>query len=317
MNRTKNMARFDGNPADFIQPLDMNGLSGRMLYLPPPKGKTVEILFVYGQHSSLERWWGLLRYANKYGAVTAPDLPGFGGMESFYKLGKRPTLDTYADYLAAFIKLRYKRKKIVILGMSLGFVIATRMLQRYPELSNKVTLLVSLAGMTMADDFKFPRARYWFYRTIAAVFSYWPTAVFFRYVCLNSFILRRTYAHTYQARGKFAAAKDQAERQQFMDVEVDLWHRNDVRTHAVTLRELLTLNNCAVHVDAPVWHVTVAGDQYLNHDRVEQHLHVIFNDVHVATANITYHAPSVVADEKAAAPLIPNALRRAINRLNA
>src|SRR6266536_475449 len=90
-SKLKGMAKKASNPADFIVPLDVNGLSGRMLHMPAPKGKGAEILIIYGQHSSLERWWGLMQYINHYGAVTMPDLPGFGGMESFYKLGKKPT----------------------------------------------------------------------------------------------------------------------------------------------------------------------------------------------------------------------------------
>ncbi len=78
------MVKRNAKPADYIHSLDMNGLSGRMVYLPPLKNKKTEILFVYGQHSSLERWGGLLRYANRFGAVTAPGLPGFGGMGGFY-----------------------------------------------------------------------------------------------------------------------------------------------------------------------------------------------------------------------------------------
>src|SRR3954468_11091969 len=116
------------NPADYIVPLNINGLDGRMLKLPAPATKQAqgrEILFVYGHHSSLERWWGLVQVLNRYGAVTMPDMPGFGGMDSFYKIGRKPTIDNMADYLAAFIKLRYKRKKIVIVGMSFGFAVAT------------------------------------------------------------------------------------------------------------------------------------------------------------------------------------------------
>ena len=75
----------------------------------------------------LERWWGLVQNFNEYGAVTMPDLPGFGGMDSFYTIGRRPTIDAFADYLAAFIKLRYKRKRITIVGISFGFLVATRM----------------------------------------------------------------------------------------------------------------------------------------------------------------------------------------------
>src|SRR5438105_15114146 len=117
------------DPADYILPLYMNGLSGRMLHLPAPRGKKKrEILFVYGQHSSLERWWGLALTLNRYGAVTVPDLPGFGGMTSFYKIGQEADVDTLADYLAAFFKLRYRQKKVTVAAMSLGFVIVTRML---------------------------------------------------------------------------------------------------------------------------------------------------------------------------------------------
>lgn len=309
------MAKQSEKPEDFITPLDMNGLSGRVLRLPAPRSKQTEVLFVYGQHSSLERWWGLLRYINRYAAVTAPDLPGFGGMESFYKIGKKPTIDNFADYLAAFVKMYYKRKKVVIVGMSLGFVVATRMLQRNPELSKHVTLLVSLAGMTHRDDFIFGRRRYWFYRSIGAVFSHWVPATLFRYTFLSSFVLKRTYHHTYQARGKFAAAQSPAEHDYFMDVEIGLWHMNDPRTHAYTLYELLTLDNCRRRLDMPVWHVNVAGDQYLDHDMVEQHLRIAFSDVNIAQSALKHHAPSIIATEAQAAPLIPVVLRRALARL--
>lgn len=131
------MSKRQKNIVDYIQPLNMNGLQGRVLQMPAPKNKNREILFIYGHHSSLERWWGLVQNFNRYGAVTMPDLPGFGGMDSFYKIGEKPTIDNLADYLASFIKMRYKRRRFTIIGMSLGFVIATRMLQRYPDLAKK------------------------------------------------------------------------------------------------------------------------------------------------------------------------------------
>src|SRR2546430_3930904 len=190
------------NPADFIVPLNINGMQGRMLHMPAPKGKDKEILFVYGHHSSLERWWGLMQNLNRFGAVTMADLPGFGGMDSFYKIGEKASLDKLADYLAAFIKLRYKRRKVTIVGMSLGFVIATRMLQRYPDLTKKVNLLISVAGFAHKDDFTFSRPRLAMYRTLAAVFSLPVAAGFFRYVCLNPLILKAAYRHTHNAKKK-------------------------------------------------------------------------------------------------------------------
>src|SRR3990167_800480 len=103
------MAKTAKKPADVVLPLYMNGLAGRMIKMPPPRGKRREILLISGQHTSIERIFGLAEYLNRYGGVTSPDLPGFGGMNPFYKIGEKPTLDTMADYLAAFVKLRFKK----------------------------------------------------------------------------------------------------------------------------------------------------------------------------------------------------------------
>jgi pimeloyl-ACP methyl ester carboxylesterase len=129
------MVKTAKDPAEYILPLYMNGLSGRMLRMPPPKDKSREILFIYGHHTSLERVFGVAELLNKYGSITIPDLPGFGGMQPFYKIGEKPTLDNMADYLASFVKLRYRNKRFTIAGHSLGFMIVTRMLKKYPEIT--------------------------------------------------------------------------------------------------------------------------------------------------------------------------------------
>src|SRR5205085_8468415 len=99
---------MDGVPRldieQYLSPLSINGMDGRMLYMPAPKNKNRDIVIVYGHHTSIERMFGFARFLNRYGSVTIPDFPGFGGMESFYKIGKKPTIDNLADYLAAFIK---------------------------------------------------------------------------------------------------------------------------------------------------------------------------------------------------------------------
>jgi hypothetical protein len=58
--------------APYIQPLNMNGLRGRMLRLPAKNNKKREILFIYGHHSSLERWWGVIKEKSQNGPVTEP-----------------------------------------------------------------------------------------------------------------------------------------------------------------------------------------------------------------------------------------------------
>ena len=310
------MPKTSQNPADYIVPLNINGMDGRMLYMPAPKGKEGrEILFVYGHHSSLERWWGVTQVLNRYAAVTMPDLPGFGGMDSFYTIGKKPSIDNLADYLAAFIMLRYKRKKIVIAGMSFGFVVATRMLQRYPDLSKRVTLMVSVVGFAHRDDFTFSKIRYYSYLWLARCMTLRPTAWIFRYVFLSPVVLRIAYHRTSNAKHKFAQATNAEEFKRQMDVEIGLWHSNDLRTHMYTNAQFLTLDNCGSRVAVPLWHVSAKTDHFFNHHIVEQHLRIIYKDFHTASADLKNHAPSVIADEKAALPLFPPQLRRVLARL--
>lgn len=306
------------NPADYIVPLNINGLEGRMLRLPAPDTKQAkgrEILYIYGHHSTLERWWGIALVLNRYGAVTAPDLPGFGGMDSFYKIGKKPTLDNMADYMAAFIKLRYKRKKVMIVGLSYGFIVATRMLQRYPELTKKVTLLVSLVGFAHKDDFIFKKWRYYTYRYGSYCLTFRPVAGFFYHVALNPWVLRTFYGRTHNAKHKFKLAKSPEDVKKIQDIEVRLWRDNDVRTWGFTTNDFLRLDNCKERIDLPVWHVGAKNDHFFDNRLVEQHMRVIFTDFDSAEFDLAAHAPSVLGEEKDAAALFPPKLRRHLAKL--
>jgi pimeloyl-ACP methyl ester carboxylesterase len=285
-------------------------MEGRMLHLPGPKNAKHEVLFVYGHHSSLERWWGIARFISRYAAVTMPDLPGFGAMDSFYKIGKDARLDNYADYLASFVKFRYRRRKPIIVGMSFGFIVVTRMLQRCPDLIKKIEMIVSFAGFAHRDDFTFSKTRWNFYYRFSKFFSHRLTALFFRYVCLHPAILRFAYRRTHNAREKFDGIVGE-ELEQITRFEIKLWHDNDVRSYMKTTYEFLDLNNCTKQVDMPVYHIAVEADRYFDNQRVEQHFRVVFSDfVLLKTLKIGNHAPSVIADEKAAAAFIPPKLRR-------
>jgi pimeloyl-ACP methyl ester carboxylesterase len=299
-------------PAEYITPLCINGLCGRMLHMPAPKKYNREILFVYGHHSSLERCWGVIQDLNQYGSITVPDLPGFGGMDSFYKIGKQPTIDNLADYLAAFIKLRYKRKRITIGGVSFGFVVVTRMLQRYPELAKKVDLLVSIVGFTHRDDFKFSRNRRRFFQYIAAFFSYQTPAFSYKAIFRGP-VIRLLYVHSHFAKEKFATPSRE-DRRRFMDFEVKLWRDNDMRTHWKTTHEFLVLDNCRQQVDLPVWNVVIDNDRYFDRHMIEQHMKVAFREYHEATSKMAHHAPSLIASKEEAAELIPNELRRVLSK---
>ena len=287
------------NVTEYIQPINMNGLEGRYLHLPAPKKKHREILLLYGHHSSIERMAGIAEDLNQYGSVIMPDFPGFGGMDSFYKIKMKPTLDNLADYLAAFIKLHYKDKKITIIGMSLGFVVATRMLQNYPMLIKKVDLLISVVGFCHRDDYTFSKSRYTFYLYTAKLFRKKIPAFFFKNVILHPAVLRIAYSKTHNAKNKFKGLSPTGAKKA-MDFEIHLWRCNDVRTYMDTTISMLTLDNCGKHIAIKVDHISVESDQYFDNQVIEQHMRVIFTDYKDHRAVMDNHAPSIIADKNAA-----------------
>ncbi len=298
---------------DYIVPLYMNGLRGRMLKMPMPKNKKREILLIYGHHATIERLYGLAELLNDYGAVTMPDLPGFGGMDSFYKIGERPTLDDLADYLAAFVKLRYRGRRFTLAALSFGFLVATRMLQKHPDIAKKVDLLVSFVGFTRYDEFTFSRPRYWFYRSLATVFSRKLPSIFFHNIVLHPVIIRTFYRRTHNAKHKFNNL-DQEERKRITDFEVHLWRCNDARTHMYTSLVMLTADNCGVKVDVPVVHLSVKTDNYFDNNIVEQHMQVVFSSYKPIAVNIHGHNISVVATKQQSEPLVPAKLRAILRK---
>lgn len=296
-------------PSEYVIPLNMNKLRGRMLKMPAPKGKKREILLIYGHHSSLERMYSLAQVLNDYGGVTMPDLPGFGGMDSFYKIGERPDLDTMADYLASFIKLRYKSRRFTVAGISYGFLIVTRMLQKYPEIAKKVDMLVSVVGFAHHEDFVFSKSRFRIYKYSAKFFSFRLPAWIFRNIALHPTILRTFYSKTHNAKVKFdGLTKD--ENEALTEFEIALWRNNHLRTYMATSVSMLTVDNCKKRVDMPVYHIGVDVDNYLDKNIVEQHMHVIFNDFIYMRSPLKKHMPNVIAGKAETAKLFPTKLKK-------
>lgn len=302
-------AKASRKPEDFIVPLNMNGLEGRMMRVPASGKSNREILFLYGQHSSLERWWGIAAELSKFGNLTMPDFPGLGGMTPLYKLGRKPDIDTMADYLASFIKLKYRNKKVMIIGMSLGFVIVTRMLQRYPELVKKVDILVSVVGFAHGSDLIFTKKRLFIYRNITRFLSMkWP-AWLFHHIALNPFFIRLIYARSMNAKEKF----DTNNKDVFKEIvaaEVELWKINDSRTQFIHYLEMFSLDNTRITIGLPVYHVAAKNDRFFDNNRVEEHMRRIFKDFEIFYTSVPNHAPTVIATAAEAAPFFPPALRK-------
>lgn len=293
----------------YISPLHVNGLNGRMLRLPAPKNKSREILLLYGHHSSIERMSGFAEVLHRYGAVTLPDLPGLGGMDSFYTIGQKPTLDSYADYLASIVKLRYKRRRVTIVAMSFSFPLVVKMLQKYPELESKVDILVSTVGFVHRDDFKFSKIQYWFWRSFGKFGSYKITAGLIRYTILLSPAIRMSYKLVQNRHSKLKDA-DEVEAKKRIDYEVVLWHLNDVRTRMSTMNLMLRMDVCDIPLKTKTYHVAPEYDRYFDNNVVEQHMRVIFDDFELLKTVMPAHAPSIIATAKDAAPYVPAKLRR-------
>lgn len=297
-------------PKQYLSSINIDGMQGRVLNLPSKNSKNTKILFIYGHHSSLERWWGLMQALSHYGDVIMPDLPGFGGMDSFYKIGKKPTLDNFADYMKTFISTHFKDEQIVIAGMSFGFVVATRMLQKYPEMKKQVKLVVSIVGFSDATDFTLKPLRKFLYINASRILELRSISFFFRHVALHPFFLNTFYGRTHNAKHKFKEAESKDEINAIKAMEVRLWHDNDPRTWSYTTVLLLTLNQSSVRIDLPVWHVGVSDDHFFDHKRVENNLAKIYKEVVHINIDAKMHAPSVIADEAAADGMLPDELKK-------
>lgn len=308
-----NPHKYSQIPEEYVFPLNLNGLNGRFLRIPHARKKR-EILLIYGHHSSLERYYGLAEDLSQYGTLTMPDLPGFGGMESLYSIGIEASIDELADYLAAVVKLMYKNRQFTLAGFSIGSAIATRMLQKYPEIASRVDLCISVAGFSHHQDFKIPRFNRWFFKYASHFFTPKWRAAFFRYVILNGIILKTFYRFTPNAKHKFKdISKDEFKR--MINFEVELWQCNDVQTYMRTAEAMFNLDLTNEKVNMPIHNISLGhADQYFDPKSVAKHMRKIFMGYSVDKANMKNHMPSVIADKSETVGLIPVNSRKLLSR---
>jgi len=299
---------------DVISPIVVNGLRGRVLKMPAAK-KTArrDILLIYGHHSSLERMYGIAEYLAAYGSVTMPDLPGFGGMDSFYKIGDKPTVDNLADYLATFIKFNNHSRHIIIGAMSFGFVVVTRMLQKYPKLVEQVDLLFSLVGFSHHQDFKLKKRILFTFRYGASIFSNRLPAAFAKYVLLRKPLIKLTYLIIDRNNRKIRDANPD-ERHRRINFEVILWQKNDIRTYMETTVSMMKLDLTHTKVDMPLVNVTVGSDIYFDNATVLGHFRQIFTSVRSYRTNLPNHAPTVISNADEIKGFFTKAIQSELNR---
>ena len=291
-------------PNPFITPLYMEGLQGRWLCMPPPTGTNRELLIIYGQHASLESMLAVAEAFNAVVGVTIPDLPGFGGMDCLYNIGKTPTIDALADYLAAVIKLRYRNRRFTIAGVSFGFLVVTRMLERYPNIAKKVDLVISIGGLAHHDELTLSKPRRLVGKYKARLFSHRLPALFYRSTILHPMLIRRLHNRRRQSVPKRKKA--------WVEAHTKLLRQNDVRTQMAAMLEILSVDNCQHQVDVPLHHLAIKEDGYVDNHVVEQHMRVIYRDVTVVPVAFKRGKLETVMTKRSAQALLPLRLKKAL-----
>lgn len=294
-------------PEKYIYSFNMNGLNGRYVKIPHTKRRR-NILLVYGSHTSLEKMYGLTRAFSRFGTVTIPDLPGFGGMDSLYRINDEPSIDALADYLASFVKLHYKKKRLTVVGFGIGSAVATRMLQKYPDITRLVDTVVSVSGFTSKKDFKIPVVKRKLLKAGATVLSGKLSAKIF-----SSLFLNRTLVRLYVRRN--TKGLDKQSRRKLVRFESELWKINDLRTHARTTVSMLTIDLTSWQVPLHIHHVyTPADGSFLNHEAVTQHMEMVFSRVREHEVKGNGRMPSIISEAAEAEKIIPPTLHRVLTR---
>ncbi len=277
-----------------------------MLRLPPPAGKNKEILLIYGQWSDLELISPLAEELNRYGGVTAPDLPGFGGMNSLYRIGQKPSLDGLADYLAAFIKLRFKRKRLTLLGVGFGLAVIVRTLQKYPEISGRVDFVVSIDGFVHHDDFMPAPMRELaakaFYSFYSMRLPAWAAGKLFMRPFLTRYALSVTSGNN----------SDNSENS--FDRRAELLCAGDLRTQLYISKAKQKLDLCRTQNQQSIrfYHVSLARPN-LNEHVQKQHMNVVFKNTKILNVKASGSAIDLLIRNEAAA-LLPGVLKRQLAR---
>lgn len=293
-------------PEKYIRAININGMNGRLMIIPAKKKSKAnkKWLLVYGHHSSLERMYSVAQYMSNYGEVIVPDLPGFGGMDSFYKIGSKPSFENLAGYLNSIIKLYIRNGKFSVFSMSFGFLVVTKMLQLYPSLTKRIEKNASLVGFGSHKDFEFQGLRIKLGRMLARILATGPGSKLVRITLLNKISLNFLLKHFLHKRSKFKHLKE-SEIKDTIDMERELWMINDPRTHFHTLLDMMSLDFTSQKIDLKLLNIASKNDQWFNSKSVKKSLAAIYKNLTTDIANMETHGASVVATEKEVEKMLP------------
>ncbi|HEY2004438.1 MAG TPA: alpha/beta hydrolase [Candidatus Saccharimonadia bacterium] len=281
----------------------MSGLKGRVFNHPSRKergGRT--IVFVYGIHGSLERFYGVIHYLARFGRVVAPDLPGFGGMPSFYSVGSRPSPDAYGDYLAEFIRQELPDGQLTLVGLSYGFVVITRMLARHPDLQSRADMAVSVMGLADGRDLAMSPVLRCACEALLGIARTPVLGRVLQYIITRRWLLRLMYTD----RNPKVRSLPQSLRPEIIRFESYLWNCNDMRTYGACMHELFHLRQpTGPLIKTPAHHISTPHDHWLNIDSAERHIRALYGNLTSHTSTVMKHGGLAYDSEDEAKEIIP------------
>ena len=180
------------------------------------------------------------------------------------------------------------------------------MLQRNPDINNKVNSLICINGYDHKDDFKLKKSD----KIIMTIYSYLCSTK------LISGLLNATLYSNVALKYKYPINKIKTNRggpsKEFVrQFKIDLVKCTDLRTRMYLTQQLLKLDNCQKRIKKSMWHVTTSNSS-LNIDKklAEQHFRITYEGYYQLPTKISGAMPIVLNDEKTAIKYLPAKLRR-------
>lgn len=288
-------------PAEYLFIRKVRGRSYRYAYLPNPRSK-LQIVFVNGHHSNIERVYPLLEYLHKFGTVYCPDLPGFGKSEPFRT--RRPGLEQEADFLHYFCKRHLTEEPVVLIGASMGFMVGTLCLMKHPKMQDQCKGVVNIAGFVTSDSLRFSSRRMGVFRRFTGWMSRrWVARSIQRHLFNQKWLMRRFVEQSLIKKDY----RNFSEEQKIIAREFDLqlWQENDLYTHFSTLHDILHLDITGEKIRIPLYAIYTKHDKYIKSEGFARSLKRVYPNSRVIRYGLKGHAPVYVASMKEYTKLIP------------
>lgn len=284
--------------SEHITNININGLKGRIAYFKAENKKNSgeRFVIVSGMHTTHERMLGFANFLRNYGDVYLIDMPGFGGMDSFKKIGKDITFENFGDYLYTVLKTQKLTDNVTIFCVSVGGQFVTRMLQMHPDSQLWVKKVIGFVTFGAGKDFHMSRYYMWMVRIMSKISSTWLGAQLFKLIAINRFSLNIMIWLFGKFKKKMQSA-DKSIQKKHQAMEIYLWLINDRRTHARVADRMFTRDlrrESDELIKVPMHNILTHDDQYLSHKEVNKTFRDLYENYTPHYLSLDVHMPSTV-----------------------